>query len=342
MSAISVLDRLIDKTRVHFYKPIQIAEILYRDRVVGDIDLADLESYRNPSKKWRDKVSALLIGRVCTSSAKFQDNLFDKNAIPPNTLVELGRENRARNGAVEAHVYLRLRDKLGAVSQVRAYLADSIPATFRLQDFESLFVAESGLRRSMDKMFEITVFALFATLVRALHVEVAVQIGERQQQLLRDFSGFLEAVLGLTETQQERRWPAALYRAGVTNAADRGLDMWSNFGPVVQVKHLTLTQDVVEDIVEGINAERLIVVCRDAEREVIDSVLSQIGLRDRLQAIITFKDLATWYGLCMSTRYQEKLGRQLLTDLRREFDAEFPSIDELTPFLMKREYITMN
>lgn len=31
------LDTVIKKARVHLYKPIQIAEILYRDRVSGDI-----------------------------------------------------------------------------------------------------------------------------------------------------------------------------------------------------------------------------------------------------------------------------------------------------------------
>ena len=42
------LDTVIRKARVHFYKPIQIAEILRRDRIEGDIDLSDLETYRTP------------------------------------------------------------------------------------------------------------------------------------------------------------------------------------------------------------------------------------------------------------------------------------------------------
>lgn len=44
------LDKIISKARIHLYKPIQIAEILYRDRIEGDIDLEDLETYRNQSK----------------------------------------------------------------------------------------------------------------------------------------------------------------------------------------------------------------------------------------------------------------------------------------------------
>ena len=45
------LDRLIRKSRIHFYKPIQIAEILYHDRVFHDVDLSSLETYRTRSKK---------------------------------------------------------------------------------------------------------------------------------------------------------------------------------------------------------------------------------------------------------------------------------------------------
>ena len=50
------LDKVIKKARVHLYKPIQIAEILYRDRVVKDIKLSELETYRAKSKKWRDLI----------------------------------------------------------------------------------------------------------------------------------------------------------------------------------------------------------------------------------------------------------------------------------------------
>ena len=39
------LDTVIRKARVHFYKPIQIAEILRRDRIEKDIDLGDLDTY---------------------------------------------------------------------------------------------------------------------------------------------------------------------------------------------------------------------------------------------------------------------------------------------------------
>jgi type II restriction enzyme len=74
------LDSIISKARSGFYKPIQIAEILYRDRIHKDINLSDKETYRIRSKVWRDKISKELIGNNSTSSARFQDNLFEENA----------------------------------------------------------------------------------------------------------------------------------------------------------------------------------------------------------------------------------------------------------------------
>ena len=49
-AAKKALDTVIEKGRVHLYKPIQVAEILYRDRVYKDIDLSKLEDYRTQSK----------------------------------------------------------------------------------------------------------------------------------------------------------------------------------------------------------------------------------------------------------------------------------------------------
>ena len=93
VEAKEALDKIIKKSRVHMYKPIQIAEILYRHRTVGDIDLLNLDDYRTQSKKWRDDISLPLLGRVCTSSARFQDDLFNTNALPPILINEKILEN---------------------------------------------------------------------------------------------------------------------------------------------------------------------------------------------------------------------------------------------------------
>ena len=56
-NAQDAIDSIIKKSRVHFYKPIQIAEILFQHRTQVKIRLEQLEDYRNVSKKWRDKIT---------------------------------------------------------------------------------------------------------------------------------------------------------------------------------------------------------------------------------------------------------------------------------------------
>lgn len=107
----NALNLIIKKSRVHFYKPIQIAEILYRHRIKNNIDLSCLEDYRNVSKKWRDKITQEFVGRICTSSARFQDNLFETNAMPPELLMMLGDFNKQEKGIVEAHIYKSFSNK---------------------------------------------------------------------------------------------------------------------------------------------------------------------------------------------------------------------------------------
>ena len=67
----AAIDKIIKKARVHLYKPIQVAEILHLDRVEKDIDLSDLNTYRTPSRKWRDVICLRFLGRTSTSSARY-------------------------------------------------------------------------------------------------------------------------------------------------------------------------------------------------------------------------------------------------------------------------------
>lgn len=332
------LGLVIRKSRVHLYKPIQIAEILYHHRTERGWDLSDLESYRNVSKKWRDDVSMLLVGRRSTSSQKYQDNIFEANAMPPALLAELGEMNKKGKGFVEAYVYKALEARLSSVREVESYIKKSTADNFSLKELVSIFQMTPGLRRSIDKMYEILVYALFATIVRALKAQVTLEIENKDPEILKDFDKFLKTVLGIDAKHTKLVLPAALYRVGVTNAADRGLDIWANFGPAVQVKHLTLTPELVEDVADNIAADRIVIVCLDGERQPVETLLKQVGWGDRIQGIITISDLDEWYKLCLSKKYRTTLGAKLLKDVEREFDAEFPSSKEIKPFMAKRGY----
>lgn len=333
----TALDLVIRKARVHFYKPIQIAEILFRNRTEG-VDLSDLESYRSVSKRWRDEISLRLVGRKSTSSAKYQDDVFSATAMPPRLLAVLGAVNIRTNGGVETYIYNALRSKLSAVLHVRDYITGSTSDTFSVNELVESFVSSPGLRRSADKIYEIAVHALFSTIVRALRAEITLSVNNEDEEILTDFARFIKMVLGISADQTRVVMPAALFRVGVTNAADRGLDMWANFGTAIQVKHLTLTPELTEEIIDGIEADRIVIVCRDAEREPIEALLRQLGLTERMQGIITLSDLHEWYTLCLSERYRDRLARTLLADLVREFDSEFPSSTATEPFMDERGY----
>jgi type II restriction enzyme len=332
------LEKLINKSRVHLYKPIQIGEILYHHRLKKNLDFIDLESYRNSSKKWRDEVSLLLVGRKSTSSQKFQDNIFESNAITPLLLKELADLNNKGKGLVEAYIYKALEARLSSVRGVENYIKSSSAQNFSILELVTFFKNVSGLRRSIDKMYEILVYALFSTIVRYLDAQITLEIKNNDSEVLKDFQKFIKMVLGIDSGSTKIVVPASLYRAGVANAADRGLDMWSNFGPAIQVKHLTLTPEIFEDAVEDVSCDKIVIVCIDEEKNTIEALLKQVGYATKIQGIVTINDLDFWYKTCLSKKYRDNLGAKLLQDIHREFELEFPSSKEIAPFMKKRGY----
>jgi len=324
---------------VHLYKPIQIAEILYHARMnPNSIDLANLEDYRNKSKKWRNDVCIVLLGRVSTSSARFQDDLFNDNAIPPKILVELGKENIRTNGAVEAYIYRQFTNRYSQMANALNYAINATKDDFDVKAFIDGFRHESGLRRSIDKIYEIVVYALFTTLVSALELKVEISINAEKEKLLNEFSDFAKLVMCLDVGDMARTQNAKVYRVGVTNAADRGLDMYSNWGPAIQIKHLSLSEELAEDIVCSVSSDKIVIVCKDAEEKIILSLLNQMGWRNRIQSIVTETDLQNWYKKALRGTYSNDLGNELLSCLCGEIVNEFPSVDETPEILRTRDY----
>lgn len=331
------LDKILSKGRVHLYKPVQIAEILYRSRIFKDVDFDDLESYRNRSKQWRDTASLRLVGNVSTSSQKFQDNLFEENAMLPDLLKELNRINVAQNGIVENYIYHQCKRRWSLLLQIDEYLNKTTTSSFKVEEMINWFTSETGLKKSIDKVYEISVHALFSTIVEELRAKISLEVENPDPEILSDFKEFIRLVLGIKPNETGLSLPATLYRAGTTNAADKGIDIWTNFGPVVQVKHLSLTKDDIEDIAESVTAERIIIVCLDTEKDAIHSVLSQIGWSRRIQGIITLSDLISWYSMCLG-KYASTMGNRVLKYMRIEFRREFPMVTEIDSFLKERGY----
>lgn len=334
------LDNIIKKARVHLYKPIQIAEILYRDRVEKDIDLSDLETYRTKSKKWRDLICIPFLGRTSTSSAKYQDDIFNETAVPPSALVALGAENRNKNGIVESYVYDLFKERYGQMSTALNYSRDAKKETFDLKKFIDLFWSEPGLKRSLDKIYEIVVYSLFSVIVEELDVQIEVSLNPSKIDVLKEFESFAEKVICINTENTSSKSPANINRVGVTNAADRGLDMWANFGPAIQIKHLSLNEKLAEDIVTTVTSDRIVIVCKDSEESVIKSLLNQLGWKSRIQSIITESELIEWYDKALTGAFANSIGDKLLKSISDEIILEFPSSDnsEFMEFYKERGY----
>lgn len=339
-TAISALDKVIKKSRVHLYKPIQIAEILYRDRIHGDIDISDLNTYRTASRKWRDVVSVRFLGRVSNSSARYQDDVFNDNAVPPRLLSILAETNRNTGGSVEAYIYKKFEEKHSQMAKALSYCQTATAESFVLSEFIDLFWNEPGLKRSIDKIFEIVVYALFSSIVDTLNISVKVEIDPEKTDLLTAFEDFATEILNLPKGTNSFSVVARFHRVGVTNAADRGLDMWSNFGIAVQIKHLSLSETIAQDIVGSVSADRIVIVCKDSEEAVIVSLLGQIGWKARIQSIITQSKLEEWYDRALKGDYSELLSPLLLSTLAEEIINEFPAseVGDFANFFNGRRY----
>lgn len=332
------LDLLIDKARVDLYKPIQIAEVLHYSRVKGGLRIHDVETYRNRSIGWRDKVTWRLLGKASTSSARFQHDLWNNTAMPPKILSVLDKENRDTNGLVERYIYMRFAERQSTIGAVMAAIDSATPKNFHLEKLLELFVRHRGIRRSIDKAYEIVTYTLFETVVTSLGATVRVRVPDRRKDLLREFQDLAAKLLGLRPGEAEWEQVAHIYRVGVTKASDRGLDMWANFGPAVQVKHLTLDTELAKHIVGQVESDRVIVVCRDADADVIRTVANQIAWGSRVRAIVVESELVGWYDKCLRGKFAAELGGLLLKRLSKGFEAEFPQNTQIEKFMKERKY----
>ena len=115
--------------------------------------------------------------------------------------------------------------------------------------------------------------------------------------------------------------------------------MWTNFGVAIQIKHISLTPATVADFTSGISADRIIVVCKACERDVLVSVLKQFGSAHHLQSVITEEELEHWYERALRGESAEFIGDRVLQKLANEITVEFPSVtSDFDNFFKARGY----
>jgi len=266
--------------------------------------------------------------------------VFNDNACPPEALIALGEENRSKQGIVEAYIYSNFDDKHLQLNHALEHVLDCSYSDFDVREFVSSFWKEPGLKKSIDKVYEILVYALFTVLVDELGVTVTVSMDSMKIDVLREFEDFARAVILIDSEHLFHSSPAKIYRVGVCNAADKGLDMWANFGPAVQVKHLSLDESLAGSICDSISADRIIIVCRDTEKKVILSILNQVGFKSRIQNVVIESQLFDWYDRALRGKFADRVGLKLMENIIDELRLEFPSSEggEFQRFIKERGY----
>jgi hypothetical protein len=191
------------------------------------------------------------------------------------------------------------------------------------------FDNSSQLGRSADKVFEICVAALLATMTEALKLRVrlewdgdAAQSGAGKE--------LLRAVFGVEPAVVDSAIPARSFRVGSTNAADGGVDIATNFGVVVQVKRRELDSDLVRAAVDAVSAPRLLLACESYAQAAAAAYSSRIALLD-------INELESWFKLCVAGPGAHVLKQKIVEGL----DAEFPSVRSFAKFMRDRGYDTL-
>lgn len=85
-----------------------------------------------------------------------------------------------------------------------------------------------------------------------------------------------------------------------------------------------MTPTGCDEICEALQADQIIVVCKDIEAVGIESFLNQIGYRNRIRDIILESKLCDWYTLACGPKYSSTLGQNILVAIHREMAVEFP------------------
>lgn len=302
------------------YKPIQVAETLRNLVKDPQYDPLDIESYRNLSREWRNAVTRELFGKVSTSSMRFQDDLWNDSALPPQALeklLELNKENNVVEEYVYQHVYWKNRkliDLRKAITEVEDY------ETF-LELYREFDTPE--FRSSQDRLFEVLSISTLQTNLDGINLKLRIE-GE-----IEKLKGTSSSIL--VEFSHKRDMNLKLGKLGHTNAADAGMDIWSNFGAIISVKNYHVDLNLYKQILDDTPIGDLVIICKTHD-ESLNELAKQSDRPLRfIKELELFEDVRNYFA----DKQKRTSFLQLFTSF---FDREFPLAQSLEKFMNNRGY----
>lgn len=315
------LDKVIQLSRVEMYKPIQIAEILRKFNSDKELDPLNLETYRNLSRELRDEITMQLIGKISTSSMRFQDDLWNESAVPPSALAILASENR-KNSKIEEYIYQHVYAKNAHLIEIRKKL-DSLSS---IKDIHAMFNSfdSPGLRTSADRLYEVFVLSVLQTDIEVSNYKLTISGSKSSVK----GSAAMKLIVA-TEGQANE---LTLAKIGHTNAADAGLDIWTNFGVVISVKNYNLDADLFEKVLNDTPIGFLVIVCETLSASFLNQY-KNIS-KGRPVIFITKEEL---YDDAESIFADKIRSKKFVSRFLNFYDSEFPLTVTLEEFMAERQ-----
>jgi len=316
------LDRVIQLSRVEMYKPIQIAETLREINLDKKLDPLKLETYRNLSRELRNKITRQLIGKISTSSMRFQDDLWNESAVPPSALEILSNRN-SKSSIVEEYIYQHVYAKNAHLIEIRKKL-DDISSIKQIKAMFDSFDSP-GLRTSADRLYEVFVLSVLQTDLEDSDYKLSVAgsktsvKGNGAKKLIRATEGQVRELM--------------LAKIGHTNAADAGLDIWTNFGVVISVKNYNLDAELFEKVLSDTPIGFLVIVCETLNANLLDKY-KEIS-NGRQVMFITKNELFADAESILADKVRSK---RFVARFLHFYDGEFPLTATLEEFMKERNY----
>ena len=318
----SKLDRVINLSRVEMYKPIQVAETLREMNQNSNLQPLKPETYRNISRELRNRITKQLIGKISTSSMRFQDDLWNDSAVPPAALSLLELANRD-SSKVEEYIYQHVYAKSAHLIEIRKKLDD----ISSIKDIEEMFESfdSPGLRTSADRLYEVFVLSVLQTDLEESDYQLHVQ---GNKGTLKGLGA--KKLINATESQNNE---LMLAKMGHTNAADAGLDIWSNFGVVISVKNYRLDVELFEKVLSDTPVGFLVIVCETVAEDLYKNLKDLSS--GRIVMFVTKSELLSDAKRILSDKLS---ARRFASRFLEYFDGEFPLTVTLETFMKNRNY----
>ena len=320
--AINKLDRVIQLSRVEMYKPIQIAETLRKMNSDKKLDPLNLETYRNLSRELRNDITMQLIGKISTSSMRFQDDLWNESAVPPSALAVLAAENRKKS-KVEEYIYQHVYAKNAHLIEIRKKL-DSLSS---IEEIHRMFNAfnSPGLRTSADRLYEVFVLSVLQTDIEVSNYKLSISGSKNSVK----GSGAMK-LINATDGQAKE---LMLAKIGHTNAADAGLDIWTNFGVVISVKNYNLDVELFQKVLSDTPIGFLVIVCETLSPNLLKQYKNVSNGRSVM--FITKTEL---YDDAQNIFADKIRSKKFVARFLYFYDSEFPLTVTLEEFMAERQY----